>query len=437
MSQLIKVSEDMLYPFWQKFCFHEQTSNDLRLCGYYPGQLNLFDGPDFRGAEYELDQKNYRGDVEIHKVTKDWYRHRHHLDRGYDHVTLHLVWESNPPDHVLNSKKRPVKTISMQTFPEDSIINIPSALCPEPELNFPEFEIVLKKLAFERFKLKVANIKKRVEDRDYDQVLYQLLMRILGSPNNADNFELLADQIRWTWLMQVKSKYFLTCDQWFGLLLLRSGLRNKARRQQELDQLKSSLGSILQSSSLSPVSWNFAGQRPHNHPVRHMQVLAAWIHQFPDNSIYRHLSRILGKRSSYAVIIKRLSEVFTIHDTDSVQSFICGEKSHAAIRWGRTKIIEIMGNVILPFFFWQAGMEESFGFKMYIKDIYFSLPASMFYSKLQCYQNWSALSRSDLNRFYVNQALLHLYHNYCSLSNCQTCQTLKLNKAFDKSFENI
>ena len=116
LKQNKDVKEDGLYDTWELFCRYKCISKNRRLRGLYSGRLDKFDGPDFQGAEIELDKQVYRGDIEIHVKSGDWYLHGHHLDARYDHVILHLVWYLNDASDniVRNSKGLSVPTLSMR-----------------------------------------------------------------------------------------------------------------------------------------------------------------------------------------------------------------------------------------------------------------------------------------------------------------------------------
>ena len=73
-------SETKLYALWRGLCLAKKATNNRRLKGIYAGQLNTTCGPDYQGAEFDLDNKRYRGDVEIHCKIKDWFAHGHHLN---------------------------------------------------------------------------------------------------------------------------------------------------------------------------------------------------------------------------------------------------------------------------------------------------------------------------------------------------------------------
>lgn len=69
------------------------------------GEWNLLGGPDFIGADLEIDGRRVTGDVEIHFRESDWIAHGHQEDEAYDRVVLHLVLFPPPA-----GKRRPAVT---------------------------------------------------------------------------------------------------------------------------------------------------------------------------------------------------------------------------------------------------------------------------------------------------------------------------------------
>ena len=110
MNKQSITQEKDLYHIWENFCRTQSRTDDQRLCGIFAGQLNRFEGPDYQSAEFEIDGKIYRGDVEIHYNINDWYSHRHHLDPRYDGVLLHLVWDIKTGVVTYTSKRRKIFT---------------------------------------------------------------------------------------------------------------------------------------------------------------------------------------------------------------------------------------------------------------------------------------------------------------------------------------
>ena len=52
-------------------------------------------GPDFALGIIEVEGETFSGPIEIHVRASEWYDHRHHLDRSYDIVVLHVVLEND------------------------------------------------------------------------------------------------------------------------------------------------------------------------------------------------------------------------------------------------------------------------------------------------------------------------------------------------------
>lgn len=88
------IREDFFHFLWQNLHF---TLNDLHTtCGkpvrvIHPGYRNSGDGADYRYARIRLDGNLFCGDVELHKVASEWYRHGHQRDSRYERVILHVV----------------------------------------------------------------------------------------------------------------------------------------------------------------------------------------------------------------------------------------------------------------------------------------------------------------------------------------------------------
>ena len=61
------------------------------------GAYNEFEnGPDFQNGAIEFDNLKWFGAIEIHVNSSDWYLHKHHFDKRYDAVILHVVYNLPP-----------------------------------------------------------------------------------------------------------------------------------------------------------------------------------------------------------------------------------------------------------------------------------------------------------------------------------------------------
>ena len=56
-----------------------------------PGIQNRDAGPDFFNAKIKIGGQLWAGNVEIHRSSGEWVVHRHHRDKAYNSVILHLA----------------------------------------------------------------------------------------------------------------------------------------------------------------------------------------------------------------------------------------------------------------------------------------------------------------------------------------------------------
>ncbi len=103
------LTERHIQVMWleQKYFKNLHTIDNIPITVLSPGIWNNEAGPDFLKAHLRIGDKEYRGDVELHLSEDSWYHHRHHLDKNYDHVILHVsFWQSNKERSILTSEGR-------------------------------------------------------------------------------------------------------------------------------------------------------------------------------------------------------------------------------------------------------------------------------------------------------------------------------------------
>lgn len=83
-----------------------------------PGRQNATDGPDFKGAEIEIEGIRWHGDIEIHTKSQYWYSHGHHQDGNFNPVILHVVADSGAMQAVTENGSRPFTLNLLPYLPE-------------------------------------------------------------------------------------------------------------------------------------------------------------------------------------------------------------------------------------------------------------------------------------------------------------------------------
>lgn len=119
------VSEDTLQCIWYDSLFrHEdlQTVDGKPLAVVSPGWWNRGAGPDFKGAQIEINGKLKTGDVEIDLRHSGWRQHGHYIDENFNDVILHVTLESKAPTtQVMTQGGRKVPSLLLERYIEGDI----------------------------------------------------------------------------------------------------------------------------------------------------------------------------------------------------------------------------------------------------------------------------------------------------------------------------
>ena len=109
--------EDLLHFIWRhnklptnQLC----TTDDEPVLVKSIGIQNRHAGPDFFNASVTIDGQLWAGNVEMHLKSSDWYAHHHEIDKNYDNVILHVVWEDDVVVFRKDGSKIP--TLEMRNF---------------------------------------------------------------------------------------------------------------------------------------------------------------------------------------------------------------------------------------------------------------------------------------------------------------------------------
>ncbi len=197
------VSELLVQKLWLRREFRVdgfRTTDGVPVKIIHPGRWNRLGGPDFLGAEIELDGRRVLGDVEVHFYLRDWRAHRHHENPAFDGVVLHVVVFDPDPDEppARTAADRALPTVVLaprirEGLEEYAVRDALRALenqdpldlaAPLLRLPLPERRARLREAAALRWHQKVGFARRRLEGFGWNESCHQLALEILGYRRN-------------------------------------------------------------------------------------------------------------------------------------------------------------------------------------------------------------------------------------------------------------
>lgn len=226
-------SEELLHYIW-KFRLYSHK-NLITTCGEKieiidPGILNNNAGPDFFNAKIRIGDKLWAGDVEIHRSSDEWKKHKHHTNKAYNSVILHVTEKAT--EEIYNEGGIKVTQFQMgvpekiRSDAEFLLYNNNSLKC-SPYIGEVSQKLIrnfMDVLAIERMERKTNDIFKHLErfNNSWSDVLYVLLSRNFGFGINSNEFERLALSLPYNFIRKHGDNLF----QVEALLFGQAGLLN-------------------------------------------------------------------------------------------------------------------------------------------------------------------------------------------------------------------
>lgn len=261
-----------------------------------PGMANPNAGPDFFNAKVRIDGVIWAGNVELHLLSSDWYRHGHQMDAAYDNVILHVA--TRVDTDVCTSTGKSVPQIEMP-IPEKLRNGYEELLAtmdyPRCHRLIPHFDTLkvhswMDALLYERLMERSQLVLQRLDfvGNDWERAFMITLSRNFGFSLNGDAFE------RWGRLMPfyAAAKHRDNLLQVQSLFLGVAGLLDMVedetcKREYAFLKHKFSIEQELQHSD-----WRYMRTRPQNFPHARILQLASLYHRGTIN-----LSRMLEAES--------------------------------------------------------------------------------------------------------------------------------------------
>ncbi len=398
--------EILLHYIWEHCLWAglpQQTTDGRRVEILSVGEHNRDAGPDYSHARIRIDGREWVGNIEIHVSASDWFRHRHHLDKAYDNIILHVVRTADKA--VYNSQGEMIPQCELQ-YPGDKDylsgllqaarqmdsaegrIGCAEQLLREPGLLTDGWRRTLLR---KRLECKRASISRllQITKGSWEHALYISLARNFGFHTNSVPFEELAISTPLSCLQKHRNSLF----QLTALLLGQAGLidgddRNMVREYAFL-QNKFSL------TPLDSSVWKHARMRPQNSPELRIRQFAQLI--FRSEAL---LSKILDTAE--------LKELVTLFEWS---------RNEIVAPLGRTSIDILLINTVIPYKYAHA---------LYRNNATEAERALLLMEQIAPENNtivrqWRVLGQQIRNAA-DTQALLHLYQNYCQHHECINCE---------------
>ena len=399
--------EIVLHYIWEHCLwagFEQRTTDGRSVEILSVGEHNRDAGPDYSHARVRIDGKEWVGNIELHVCATDWVKHRHHLDKAYDSVILHVVRTADKP--VYNSRGELVPQCELQ-YPSDqdylsrlfeSAQQMDSAFmrigCAEQLVRDPAMlsEGWRRTLLRKRLECKRASIERLLEitKGSWEHALYISLARNFGFHTNSLPFEQLAINTPLSYLQKHRNNLF----QLTALLMGQAGglEPNSFCHADDREALAKEYAFLRIKFGLSPMDgsiWKHARLRPQNSPELRIRQFAQLLYQ--SESL---LSKILDKQD-----LNELEKLFVV---DKI---------------GKASIDILLINTVIPY---------KYAYARYRNNAQQAEEALALMERIAPENNtiirqWRILGQEVKNAA-DSQALLHLYQNYCQHHECINCE---------------
>ncbi|MFW6353635.1 MAG: DUF2851 family protein, partial [Verrucomicrobiota bacterium] len=260
----VAISELLVQKIWLRGDFRRhalRTTDGRSLVVIRPGRWNRLGGPDFIGAEIELEGRRLLGDVEIHFHQRDWQAHGHDLNAAFDGVILHaLVFDPAEGE-------RPARTAAGRVLPA-------VVLAPLLDAGLEEYAMKDALLA--------------LEQTDPLELAAPLLEMPLGERRER---LVQAARVRWVQKVHFAGKRLAAlgwdeachhaCLEVLGYARNRGPMAELAARHPLAEWAAADEVFVEQAYRSQRERWKRQGLRPANQPRRRLQQYAALVRQAP------------------------------------------------------------------------------------------------------------------------------------------------------------
>lgn len=405
----------------------------------YPGRLNDGRGADLRDAVIGTGRGVIKGDVEVHVKSSGWRAHRHHLDRAYNSVILHVVLTHDAEKGIVLQNGNTVPTLALKKLIDDGSprrnkFNDTGRNRTMPcrnSIRRDNADIIggiLDTAGDERFKTKAEGFRIKLSRMEAGQLLYQGIMRALGYSRNKEQMEELAGRMPLGRLEAEASfeKTDAACLAHYQSRLLgtagllssqRSGLYGGHETDTDWsDELERRWEASGKESAMSADDWCFFKVRPVNLPTHRITAMSYLLLRYRQEGLLSGLMKAFEEMPGDAVDGIEKLLLITAEDCRN-RNMEVGLPSPL----GRGRAADIFINVILPFAAAWGSVTSRPELAEKAIERYHSYPCLAANTIDRHMLKQLGTGRHVINSARQQQGLLHIYKTLCSQGKCGEC----------------
>jgi len=373
-------------------------------------------GPDFLEAKIIIGDILWVGNVEIHKYSSDWYAHHHEKDSSYDNVILHIVYEDDMP--IYNSQNNQIPTLVLSKYLDKHLLKkynqlykSKSLLKCQNDLNKVDSFVILNwknRLFFDRLEDKYEIVKRLLNNskNDWNQVLYETLLKYFGGTVNKDSFELLAKFLPYV----VFKNYLDNPIQLEALLFGVSGFLENENPDDYYRKLKEEFIFLKHKHNLDVLPNHiikFHRLRPLSFPTIRLAQFAQLYHKI--DFLFEKIIKIQKPKDAYKIFGIAANEYWCTHYNFNKKTKVKTKKV------GKKFIDLIIINVIVPLkFAYQKHFDQ------YDEEEIIDLITSIKPEENRIINTFKKLDLTAQNAM-DTQAIIQLNQKYCTKDLCLQC----------------
>jgi hypothetical protein len=414
------MTEEFLQYLWKFRLLNQElhTRSGETLTILHPGEHNHNGGPDFINARIRIANTIWAGNVEVHMNEADWFRHGHHLDKTYENVILHVVYEEYSGVSARLNTVLPTLILQEQ-YPEyiynryqDFLKNRSWIPCEKLILKYDHFyfDQWSPSLLIERLENRSAQWAKLLEANKFDwaETLHQSMARSFGLRINTVPFELLAKVLPLKLVLKYKNNPFTLESLAFG----QAGMLNINFSEEYPESLKKEYSFLAGKHSIQPIDpslWKFLRLRPPAFPTIRIAQWAA-ILQHAD-IFFSSVLECKVPEDVTKLLSVGTSEYWNNH-------FVFDKPSSSMPKFIGTSTIHLhILNAIAPFIYFYGDQKGINDFKEKAIALFENIPAE----RNSIIGTWHALG-FPVDNALKTQALIQLKSNYCDRKRCLDCR---------------